>query len=177
MMTKNVLWIAALGLLAAILPGRLFAEGVSEKNATVVVTQSTKYGEILTDNKGRTLYVFEKDTPEASACYGTCAEFWPPLLLGDGQKPVAGYGVTGRLGITQRRDGATQVTYNGMPLYYFAKDTAKGEIAGQNVGPAGAKWYVVPVGAATFAKAMELSESPPRQGSSTGHMGMSNASY
>ncbi len=176
-MTKNVLWIAAVTLLAAILPGRLFAEGVNEKNATVVVTQSPKYGAILTDTGGRTLYVFQKDSPGSSACYGSCAEFWPPLLLGNGQKPIAGYGVTGRLATAQRTDGSTQVTYNGMPLYYFAKDTAKGEIAGEDVGPAGAKWYVVPVGAVTFAKARELSENPPQQGSSTGHMGMGNSGY
>jgi len=168
-MTKNILWMAVVAL--AVLPAQLFAEGASEKNATVVETQSAKYGAILTDNKGLTLYVFQKDTPGTTACYGACAQYWPPLLVGEGQKLAAGYGVTGKLGTTQRTDGSSQVTYNGMPLYLFAKDTAAGESAGQDVGPAGAKWYVVPVGAATFARAMELSENPPQAGSSTGHMG------
>jgi predicted lipoprotein with Yx(FWY)xxD motif len=44
------------------------------------------------------------------------------------------------LGTTERTDGATQVTYKGMPLYYFVRDTAAGDVNGQGVGKV---WYVV----------------------------------
>ena len=64
---------------------------------------------------------------------------WPPLLTtGD---PVAGGGVDAALlGTTTRKDGAKQVIYKGMPLYYYAKDKAAGDVVGQGVGEA---WYVV----------------------------------
>ena len=47
---------------------------------------------------------------------------------------VAGKGVSGLLGILSRPDGRQQVTYDGHPLYYFAKDTKSGDTMGQNVG-------------------------------------------
>ena len=37
-------------------------------------------------------------------------------------------------------DGSEQATYNGWPLYYFAQDSAPGDVNGQGVGDV---WYVV----------------------------------
>ena len=45
-----------------------------------------------------------------------------------------------KLGITTRKDGSVQVTYNGWPLYYYDKDKAPGDATGQGVGGV---WYVV----------------------------------
>jgi predicted lipoprotein with Yx(FWY)xxD motif len=39
------------------------------------------------DSNSRTLDLFEKDANHRSACYGTCASYWPPLLTHG--KPVA----------------------------------------------------------------------------------------
>lgn len=50
---------------------------------------------------------------------------------------------TAKLSTTKRKDGSTQVTYNGWPLYYFAKDQTPGEITGQDVEGFGAEWYLV----------------------------------
>jgi predicted lipoprotein with Yx(FWY)xxD motif len=44
------------------------------------------------------------------------------------------------LGTTQRKDGTVQVTYDGMPLYYYFKDHAAGDVTGQGVGNV---WYVL----------------------------------
>ena len=38
-----------------------------------------------------------------------------------------------------RDDGREQVTYNGLPLYYFANDKAPGDTKGQGVGGV---WFV-----------------------------------
>ena len=53
------------------------------------------------------------------------------------------------LGITRRRDGTAQVTYNGHPLYYYIHDVKPGQILCQNVVEFGGTWLVVsPLGTA-----------------------------
>ena len=47
------------------------------------------------------------------------------------------------LGTVERRDGAKQVTYNGWPLYYYARDQNPGDTNGQDVEGFGAEWYLV----------------------------------
>ncbi len=107
--------------------------------AMVNLGKNDKLGSFLTDDKGMTLYLFTKDTPNTSVCYDKCAVAWPPLLTSG--KPAAGNGVdASKFGTTTRKDGTTQVTYNGWPLYYFAKDKAAGDVTGQNVGSV---WFVV----------------------------------
>jgi hypothetical protein len=45
-----------------------------------VTTVPTGLGRVVADGNGRTLYLFENDTTTRSACSGTCAVYWPPLL-------------------------------------------------------------------------------------------------
>jgi len=107
--------------------------------AVVDVSQNATLGSFLVDSKGMTLYIFTKDTPNTSTCYGGCATAWPPLLTTGA--PTAGTGVTASLlGTTTRTDGTTQVTYNGWPLYYWAKDKVAGDTTGENVQNV---WFVI----------------------------------
>lgn len=60
------------------------------------------------------------------------------LTLG---QPTLKEGVNAALiGTLQRKDGTMQVTYNGSPLFYYAKDQAPGDTTGQGVRDV---WYVV----------------------------------
>ena len=94
---------------------------------------------VLTNANGRTLYWFAPDTATRSACYGTCAAYWPPE-----RGPVtAGPGVTGRLGTITRSDGPVQATYDGHPLYTYIADTAKGQANGNRLNLNGGLWYEV----------------------------------
>jgi predicted lipoprotein with Yx(FWY)xxD motif len=95
---------------------------------------SSAAGSIVVDGKGMSLYFFTKDTKDSgtSACTGSCLVQWPPLTTTSGT-PTA-EGVTGKLGTITAPDGKKQVTLNGMPLYYFAKDTKPGDTLGQGVG-------------------------------------------
>jgi predicted lipoprotein with Yx(FWY)xxD motif len=95
----------------------------------------------LTGADGKTLYIFTKDTKDSgkSVCNGDCATNWPPLLADTTDAVKADSGVTGKLAIITRDDGGKQVSYNGMPLYYFAADTAAGDVKGQGVGGV---WFV-----------------------------------
>ena len=108
-----------------------------------VKTRSVSLGKILVNGSSQTLYLFEKDKNGKSACPGTCATNWPPLLTKG--KPKASGGVkVSLLGTTKRSDGTTQVTYNKHPLYRFKGDANKvGATKGQDLNAFGAKWYVV----------------------------------
>ncbi|MHB9034286.1 MAG: hypothetical protein ACYC6L_14710 [Anaerolineae bacterium] len=99
--------------------------------ATVMLATSTTYGSYLTDAQGKSLYLYGNDTANTSTCSGTCLANWPALTVPAGTTPTAGPGVTGTLGTITRDDGSLQVTINGLPLYYFAKDTAAGDTKGQ----------------------------------------------
>ena len=115
------------------------ATAASSGAANVMVGKSDTLGSFLVDDKGMSLYLFTKDTPNTSNCYDKCATAWPPLLTTG--NAVAGAGIdASKLGTTKRTDGSMQVTYNGWPLYYFAKDTKPGDTTGQNVGSV---WFVI----------------------------------
>jgi predicted lipoprotein with Yx(FWY)xxD motif len=106
------------------------------------MTANTKLGPILVDANGRTLYLFEKDRPNQSACSGACAVAWP--VDHTSGAPQAGSGAQAALlGTIKRSDGTTQVTYNSHPLYYFSGDSKPGQLNGQGVNAFGAKWYVM----------------------------------
>lgn len=110
--------------------------------AAVVSAAQTKLGKVIVDSKGMTLYDFHKDKGTTSSCYGGCAAVWPPMLS-EG-KPQAGEGAMGsKLGTTQRKDGTTQLTYAGHPLYTFTEDTKPGETNGNDYSSFGAQWYAL----------------------------------
>jgi predicted lipoprotein with Yx(FWY)xxD motif len=110
--------------------------------AAIVSATQTKAGKVIVDSKGMTLYDFHKDKGTTSSCYGGCAAVWPPMLS-EG-KPQAGEGAMGsKLGTTQRKDGTTQVTYAGHPLYTFIEDTKPGEANGNDYSSFGAQWYAL----------------------------------
>jgi predicted lipoprotein with Yx(FWY)xxD motif len=94
---------------------------------------------VLTNAQGRTLYWFAPDTATRSACYGTCAAYWPPVR----GAATAGPGVTGRLGTITRSDGPVQATYDGHPLYTYVGDTGAGQANGNRLNLNGGLWYEV----------------------------------
>ena len=47
------------------------------------------------------------------------------------------------LGTTKRKDGTTQVTYKGHPVYGFVEDKKPGETNGNDFKGFGAQWYAL----------------------------------
>jgi predicted lipoprotein with Yx(FWY)xxD motif len=93
---------------------------------------TTPYGPILTGNNGHSVYMFAVDKNGQSACYDACAGIWPPML--SDIPVILGTGADAKLiGTVARKDGKMQVTYNGMPLYYYSGDKAAGDLNGQNI--------------------------------------------
>ncbi len=130
--------------------------GPTRTNATVSL-HKTKLGPILVNPRGHTIYLFARDRSGRSACSGSCAKFWPPVV--SGAKPTGGPGVRASLlGRTRRSDGRMQVTYNRHPLYTFALDKRPGQTNGEGSSNFGAKWYAV---SARGTAVLEPPQPPP----------------
>jgi len=107
-----------------------------------VRTRTTGLGRILVDSRGRTLYLFKKDSGKKSACFGACANAWPPLRAS--AKPTVGTGLkASKVGTSKRSDGKAQVTYNGHPLYRFIGDKKAGDTNGEGLTAFGARWFAL----------------------------------
>jgi predicted lipoprotein with Yx(FWY)xxD motif len=92
--------------------------------APPVKAGTTAKGATLTDDKGMSLYTFDKDSGGKSACNGPCATNWPVVKAEASDQPTGDYTT-----IT-RDDGSKQWAYKGKPLYTFAKDQKAGDTAG-----------------------------------------------
>jgi predicted lipoprotein with Yx(FWY)xxD motif len=84
-----------------------------------------------------TLYIDKADKARVSNCTGACAVTWPPYTVPSsiaanlvGSTP----GITGSVGTIKRANGAIQVTYNNLPLYFYSRDKLVGDAKGQNIG-------------------------------------------
>lgn len=89
-----------------------------------VMQGNTAKGHVLTDDKGMSLYTFDKDQMGMSACMDACAQNWPPLLADKGAKPMGEYS------LVKRGDGSMQWAYRGKPLYLWSKDMKPGDTSG-----------------------------------------------
>jgi predicted lipoprotein with Yx(FWY)xxD motif len=99
---------------------------------------------VLTNAKGLTLYWFAPDTAAKSVCYGSCAQYWPPVT---GSAAAHAAGVPGTFGTIKRTDGSSQITYNGHPLYTYIADSGPGQAHGDNLNLNGGLWHEITVSA------------------------------
>jgi predicted lipoprotein with Yx(FWY)xxD motif len=93
-------------------------------------------GGMIVNGKGMTVYTFDKDVANSgkSTCNDGCATAWPPVMAEASSKP------SGNMTIVTRDDGTKQWAYKGLPVYLFAKDTKKGDKAGDNFKDV---WHIV----------------------------------
>jgi predicted lipoprotein with Yx(FWY)xxD motif len=110
-------------------------------NATVASAVVGGHGTVLVAGSNKmTLYQFTKDVANSGvrACTGACITRWPALTVPPGSSPSASVS-GGKWGTIVRSDGGgTQVTYNGLPLYFFSGDSKPGDANGNYPG-----WSVV----------------------------------
>ncbi len=98
-------------------------------------------GQIVVDADGLTLYGFVPDESTGEpTCYDDCATAWPPFL--GGEDIVVGEGLDETEFTTAARtdDAGDQVVFGIYPLYYFADDSAPGDVNGQGLGD---NWFVI----------------------------------
>ena len=135
-----------------------------------VAVASSSLGRILVEGRGRTVYLFAKDSRGKSSCAGQCAMYWPPLIASRKWVAVAG-AKQSLLGTTKRADGRLQLTYNHHPLYTFVKDTAKGQTNGEEVDAFGAEWYAISAAGAKVERAAEATNGASGAGGYTSSPG------
>ena len=135
------------------------AVSMAQTSATVAVRSTPQLGSFLTTPNGTTLYTYTEDKPGVSNVTGALLAAWPAFTASGTLTLPSGVG--GTLGTITRSDGTKQVTYNGMPLYTFVRDTGPDVVNGQNVrGFVVAKAEVTGAAAATPAAGAAATSAP-----------------
>jgi predicted lipoprotein with Yx(FWY)xxD motif len=100
-------------------------------SSDVVSTESVDgFGTVLVDSQDAALYTNDVDGGSKIVCTAECAADWIPLVAPSGGEPTSDdSAVQAKLGTIERPDGASQVTFDGKPLYSFVEDPA-GEVTG-----------------------------------------------
>ncbi len=96
-------------------------------SAMSIQIRDTSLGKVLTDPKGMTLYVFDRDMRGKSTCTGSCAQSWPPLKASKDAKP------SGKFTLITRADGTSQWSYKGKPVYTWVGDKKPGDTSGDGI--------------------------------------------
>jgi predicted lipoprotein with Yx(FWY)xxD motif len=131
------------------------AHVATSTSAQIITTEQTKFGKVLETAAGESLYVFSGDNFPFSATglqldctalnvagNGTpCTTAWPPVVATGGQLVGEGGVKSADLG-TVTRNGVTQVTYFGKPLYGFIADTAAHDVNGEEIGAFNGEWFL-----------------------------------
>lgn len=106
---------------------------------TVKLANDAKFGAILTDSTGRTLYFFSNDAQSTSTCTGGCTDLWPTFLVDSAALTIDASLNRADFTTVTRPDGSKQTAYKGWPLYYYKGDTQAGQTNGDNVAKI---WFV-----------------------------------
>jgi predicted lipoprotein with Yx(FWY)xxD motif len=107
----------------------------------IITAEHDDFGAMLYDASGQPIYLFDAEATSRPQCYGECAKAWPPVLT-EGRPRAEGAVRADLLGTTSRRDGSTQITYAGHPLYFYAHE-GKYQVLCHNVDEYGGTWLVV----------------------------------
>jgi predicted lipoprotein with Yx(FWY)xxD motif len=100
--------------------------------AKTVSLASSKFGPIMVDSKGITLYLDENDKPGKPACTANCLAAWPPLVAP--ASPTYGAGLdASKFSTVTVANGIKQLAVNDFPLYTFTNDKKPGDVTGQGV--------------------------------------------
>lgn len=108
-----------------------------EQKKGIQLAANAKFGTILTDSAGRTLYYFANDYKGMPTCSGNCEINWPVYYSASTSTDMSLN--TAEVGTVTRADGRKQTTYKGYPLYYYKDDMAQNDTKGDAVGGV---WFV-----------------------------------
>jgi predicted lipoprotein with Yx(FWY)xxD motif len=114
--------------------GAASTSGGSSTAQTVSLRKVDGVGDVLVDAKGAALYSADQEEGGKVLCTGSCTSIWLPLTLSAGAAgPTASGALRAGLGTITRPDGATQVTFDGKPVYRFAEDGRPANVSGNGI--------------------------------------------
>jgi predicted lipoprotein with Yx(FWY)xxD motif len=115
------------------------------QSATIGVGRASVRGHkesVAVNARGVTVYELAPETTRHLVCKSrACFAAWPPVKATGAVTKMAG--VKGKLG-TIKRDGFTQLTLGGKPVYTFVEDSGRrGEAQGDGITNFGGVWHVI----------------------------------
>jgi predicted lipoprotein with Yx(FWY)xxD motif len=130
---RTVLASAALALLVASCGGDnsddSSAAGGNGSSGGLVSVASVDGTDVLVDADGHTLYSADVEKGGRIKCVEACTSFWEPVAASAADVEDASTELSDELGLVDRPDGESQLTYDGLPLYTFVDEDA-GELKG-----------------------------------------------
>jgi predicted lipoprotein with Yx(FWY)xxD motif len=113
----------------------MLLSATGEVNALALTPGSTDDFSVQSmDKDGFTLYTFDNDSVENSACVDNCLINWPAFVPNEMDEAIGEYT------IFTREDGIQQWAYKGQPLYFFANDDVRGASNGDDIGGV---WHII----------------------------------
>jgi predicted lipoprotein with Yx(FWY)xxD motif len=126
---------------------RTFTLQIAKGAKVTNTTGTTKLENIVVNSRGFAVYTLSGDSKSHPECVmrNGCLTFWPAVTVASAKKLSRASGIHGKLG-TWRRNGFTQVTLNGHPLYTFSVDIsrhARHHALGEGIANYGGTWHVI----------------------------------
>ncbi|PTQ95165.1 putative lipoprotein with Yx(FWY)xxD motif [Mucilaginibacter yixingensis] len=149
-----------------------YDNGTPAMSNSIQLMANTKFGNIMTDGSGRTLYFFSIDAGTTSNCTGGCLAVWPVFYSAN---PTLGTGLNASdFATITRSDGAMQTTYKGWPLYYYSGDIYAGDTNGD---PVDNTWFVAKADYSVMISDAQLVGLDGKQYTSAGVAGTAISQY
>src|SRR5947209_9155417 len=174
---RMILLAAVAGVATLALAGIAIAKVLTLKvasNAPVTNTAGMTTNEnIVVGSRGFAVYLLTGDSKRHPECKTkSCFAIWPPLTVRSARHLSKAAGIHGKLG-TWRRNGFTQVTLGGHPLYMYSGDNRKDVANGEGIVSFGGTWHVIKASSSQGSSGTSTTSSPsssmPSGGSSTGY--------
>lgn len=106
--------------------------GDTGSSGSPVSVASVDGTDVLVDSEGHTLYTAEVEEGGQIRCVDACTSLWEPIIASAAEVDAVSTALRDELGVVDRPDGGSQLTYNGLPLYTFAEEGA-GELRGDGI--------------------------------------------
>ncbi|KQC01393.1 hypothetical protein AQF98_06700 [Pedobacter sp. Hv1] len=134
---KNSITLLCLALVFTLACKKKTEVEVLKEKKGIQIANDAKFGAVLTDSTGKTLYFFASDVAGTTNCTGACETTWPPYYSANVSTDLNVK--TTEINTIVRADGKKQSTYKGYPLYYYKDDAEIGQIKGDGVAGI---WFV-----------------------------------
>jgi predicted lipoprotein with Yx(FWY)xxD motif len=119
-----VIGAAALGVVACGGSGDDSGASAARASTGIVSVAKVDGTDVLADSGGKTLYTAAVEKGGMIRCVDACTSFWKPTLASSVDADRAAKELDAQIGVVKRPDGADQLTFDGVPLYTFAEESA-----------------------------------------------------